>query len=120
MKEKVSLSLDFATSFFAHLVHVVSDELHGLLERIRITAARIYHDSAERDIWQQPVILVYLIDGVEHRFESLNAFLFLNRAARIVSVGAVVFVHWENASQHYVTGHPNKLSIIAVATARVD
>lgn len=109
---------NFANS--SYLIHVVSDKFHRLLERVRIAAARINHDSAECDIRQQFVISIDLIDGEQHRFESLNALFFFDGTTRVVPVGAVVFVHRKDATENNVTGNPDEFPIIAVTATRVN
>lgn len=106
-----------------NLVHVVADELHGLFERVGVAAARVYHHRAERYVRQQSIVLVNLIDCVEHRLEPLNSLLLLDRTARIFTVGALMLVHRKDSAQHNVAGYSDELSIVAVAAAaaaRID
>lgn len=60
---------------------VIAHEAHALLERNRVAVARVEYARADLQVRQQRRAIVDEIDGEEHRFESLNAALFLYLAA---------------------------------------
>lgn len=49
------------------------DEVQALIERVRVAAARVEDVHAQDDVRQQVFPLIDLIDGEQHRLETLHA-----------------------------------------------
>ena len=75
----------------------IAYESKGLLECVVVVGARVQDQGAEVNAGQQVYVPVDLLDGEEHRLQTLNATVFADRAARFTRI--VVLVHGKQAAQ---------------------
>lgn len=71
-----------------YLIHVRSDEFHTLVQSVRIAAARIEDESAQRCVRQEFRISINLVQNIQHGFQPLHALLFFHGTARWLTDGA--------------------------------
>ena len=103
----------------SNLIHVRSDEFHGLVQCVSVTGTRVEDDGADGDVGQEGGIGVDEIEGVEHGLQPLDALLGLEGAAREIGIGRrrQMFVHGKQAAEDDVAADADQPVSVAAHRA---